>query len=226
MTKEINLLIKALTKPLPGHAAQKLMSPSVRFTGHIKYDESRARISSVLILLYKKDNEWCIPLIQRPQYDGAHSGQVSFPGGKQEKDDKSYLDTALREAYEEVGVNPSELEFICELSSLYIPNSNFIVYPQVCITETQPVFIPDLREVESIIETPVKQLLLPETVHHFARNINGRQVDAPYYKIDDFVIWGATAMMLSEFLAMISLSEVFSNQLSRSYNACSAPECR
>ncbi|MCU4156064.1 CoA pyrophosphatase [Carboxylicivirga sp. A043] len=226
MKKEIKLLVRDLTRPLPGKDAQKLMSPSVRFTGNIKYNPETARVSSVLILLYKKDNEWMIPLIQRPTYDGAHSGQVSFPGGKFEQGDCSYLDTALREAEEEIGINRDEVSFITELSSLYIPNSNFIVYPQVCITEIEPVFIPDLREVEEVIEAPVRQLLMPETVHRFTRNINGVRVDAPFYKIDDYVIWGATAMMLSEFLQQIKLSEVFTNRLSHSYNACNAPECR
>ncbi|MCG8582024.1 MAG: CoA pyrophosphatase [Bacteroidales bacterium] len=226
MKKEIELLVRALTRPLPGKDAQKLMSPSVRFTGNTKYDPQNARVSSVLILLYKKDNEWMIPLIQRPKYDGAHSGQVSFPGGKFEEGDRSYLDTALREAEEEVGINRDELSFITEMSSLYIPNSNFIVYPEVCVTEIEPVFIPDLREVAEVIEAPVNKLLMPETVHRFKRNINGVHVDAPFYKIDDYVIWGATAMMLSEFLEHIKPSGLFTNQLSHSYNVCNAQECR
>ncbi|MBK3518297.1 NUDIX hydrolase [Carboxylicivirga marina] len=226
MKKEIDILTRALSKPLPGIEAQRLMSPSVRFTGHTKYDSSKARISSVLILLYKKNDEWCIPLIQRPKYDGAHSGQVSFPGGKLEEGDRSFLDTALREAEEEVGINRNELSFIAELSSLYIPNSNFIVYPQVCVTEFEPLFIPDRREVESIIEVPICQLLAPDTVDRFQRNINGTIVDAPFYKIDDYMIWGATAMMLSEFLSLVEKSGLFTNPLLHSYNACNAPECR
>jgi len=227
MKKEIHLLTQALNKPLPGVNAHQLMSPSVRFTGRIQYDKSNARVSSVLILLYKKNDEWFVPLIQRPQYDGAHSGQVSFPGGKFEEDDQSLLDTALREANEEIGVERESLQFINELSSLYIPNSNFIVYPQVCITEIEPSFIADLREVETVIEAPVKELISPQTIKSFSRTINGVKVKAPFYKIEDYVIWGATAMIMSEFLSLIKTTGLFNtNHLSHSYNACNAPECR
>ncbi len=225
MKKEIEILTQALNSPLPGIDAQRLMSPSVRFTGDKQMNRAHARMSSVLILLYKKNGEWHVPLIQRPKYDGAHSGQVSFPGGKFEEGDTSYLDTALREAHEEIGINRNDLTFISELSSLYIPNSNFVVYPQVCITESEPVFIPDLREVETVIEASVRQLLLPDTIHRFIRNINDVVVDAPFYKIDNFVIWGATAMILSEFLSLIKSLDLFTSGLEHFYNACNAPEC-
>ena len=225
MKKEIEILKQALTRPLPGVDAQSLMSPSVRFTGNKQFDRAHARLSSVLILLYQKNGEWHIPLIQRPKYDGAHSGQVSFPGGKFEEGDASYLDTALREAEEEIGICREGLTFISQLSSLYIPNSNFVVYPQVCITDEQPVFRPDLREVETVIEVPVRQLLLPDTIHRFIRSINGVIVDAPFYKVDNYVIWGATAMILSEFLSLVGSSSLFTSTLTHSCNACNAQEC-
>ncbi|WP_430812305.1 MULTISPECIES: NUDIX hydrolase [unclassified Carboxylicivirga] len=225
MKLEIEQLAAALEQPLPGLAAQKLMSPSVRFTGNMKYDGSGARKSSVLILLYKKEGEWMIPLIQRPQYNGAHSGQVSFPGGKFEQGDRSMLDTALREAYEEVGVNRHHLRFVRQLSTLYIPNSNFLVYPQVCVTHTVPSFIPDRREVEAVIEAPVRYLLSPGTVRHFTRTINGTRVEAPFYPVDDYVVWGATAMMLSEFLTLMQPCPLFANRQSHSCNAYNVPEC-
>lgn len=224
MRKEIDILTNALKNPLPGINAQKLMSPSVRFTGNNLVDASLARNSSVLVLLYKRNNEWFIPLIQRPKYDGAHSGQVSFPGGKSENGDTSILDTALREAEEEIGINRDDLNFIAPLSSLHIPNSNFMVYPQVCITEIDPLFIPDLREVETVIEAPIRQLLSPQTVKHFVRNINNNVVKAPFYKIDNYVIWGATAMILSELLFLLKDVDLFTNPLSHSYNACNAPK--
>lgn len=225
MKNEIEILTQALTRPLPGVDAQRRMSPSVRFTGSKRYNEAEARISSVLILLYKKGLEWYVPLIQRPKYDGAHSGQISFPGGKYEEGDVSHLDTALREAYEEIGIDRHELSFVRQLSSLYIPNSNFIVYPQVCITESEPVFVPDCREVETIIEVPVRQMLSPATIHRFVRNINGVVVDAPFYKVDNHIIWGATAMITSEFLSLLESCTLFSNRLEHSCNAYNAPEC-
>ena len=223
MKKEIKIIEQAFEQALPGFAVQRLMSPSVRFTGSVKHDPRHARSCSVLILLYKKGDEWYIPLIQRPTYKGAHSGQVSFPGGKSEKHDVSLLDTALRESEEEIGVGRCAVQFIRELTPLYIPNSNFMVYPQVCITRHLPQFIPDLREVESIIEAPIAQLLLPATTCRFCRNINGVQVDAPFYKIDQYVIWGATAMLISEFLHLIKEVDFISCQ-SHFYNAYNAPK--
>ncbi len=223
MRNEIDIIKEVFNQPLPGIDIQRLMSPSVRWTGNIKHDPLNARRSSVLILLYKKDNEWYMPLIQRSTYDGAHSGQVSFPGGKVEKWDSSLLDTALRESEEEVGVQRSNIQFISELTPLYIPNSNFMVYPQVCVTNILPVFTPDLREVDSIIEVPIIKLLTPDTIHHFSRNINGIQVDAPFYKVDEYVIWGATAMIISEFLHLIKQADFFTGLQSRSYSACSVP---
>jgi len=223
MRKEIEIIEKAFSKPLPGIEIQRLMSPSVRFTGSVKHDPNKARKSSVLLLLYKKEGVWYIPLIQRPTYKGAHSGQVSFPGGKTEDRDVSILDTALRESEEEIGVKRNGIQFISELTPLYIPNSNFMVYPQVCITSSSPVFKADKREVESIIEAPVAQLLAPQTIHHFSRRINGVQVDAPFYNIHGYVIWGATAMIVSEFLHLIKHIDLFNLQ-SHSYSACNAPE--
>ncbi len=226
MREEKNILAQAFNKTLPGIYAQQQMSPSVRSTNSIKYDPSNARSSSVLILLFKKDDQWLVPLIKRPKYNGAHSGQISFPGGKYEKSDGNYVETALREANEEIGINRDDIEFVASLSSLYIPNSNFIVYPQVFITEVEPFFVPDQREVETVIEAPVKHLLAPETIQSFRRKINGIEVDAPFYNVDDHVIWGATAMIMSEFLTLLKDVSFLTNPLSHSCSACNAPECR
>jgi 8-oxo-dGTP pyrophosphatase MutT (NUDIX family) len=226
MSKQTDKLIQYFKKPLPGIEVQRRMAPSVRFTGKVVHDEDHARKSSVLILLYQKRGQWYIPLIQRPTYDGAHSGQVSLPGGKTEEWDRSYLDTALRESQEEIGIEPKNIQYIGALSSLYIPNSNFIVYPQVCMTSENVQFTRDTREVESIIEVPLSKLIQPETIQRFQRTINGIGVDAPYYKIDEYIVWGATAMMLSEFLYIIEKSGFLTNPLSRSCSAYSVPECR
>jgi len=226
MRNEIEIIKSAFKKPLPGIVVQRTMSPSVRFTGDIKHNMHKARTSSVLILLYKKAGKWNVPFILRTTYDGAHSGQISLPGGKTEEWDISLLDTALRESEEEIGVKRNSINFICELTPLYIPNSNFMVYPQVCITNQEPRFIPDCREVDSIIEASVTELLSPATIHRFCRNINDIQVDAPYYKIGKHVIWGATAMIMSEFLYLLKDVSLFTSLQSHSYNAYSAPECQ
>jgi len=203
MIKYTNILIDAFREPLPGFEAQRMMSPSVRFTGHHQFDSTQARNSSVFILLFMKEGSWHIPFIQRPVYDGAHSGQISLPGGKSEEGDLSLLDTAFRETEEEVGIKRQDVHFVGTLTSLYIPNSNFMVFPQVGLIHSAPKFELNTREVETLIEAPLSQLLHPDSVKHFSRKINHYQVDAPFFCIDKHEIWGATAMILSEFLQIV-----------------------
>ncbi len=218
------LFLNAFNNPLPGKEAQRYMSPSVRFTGYGNPNPKLARESSVLIMLFVKNGEWHIPLIKRPEYKGAHSGQISLPGGKTEEGDNSYLQTAIRETEEEIGIDGKEVQFLGELTSLFIPNSNFIVYPQVGLYNSAPVFRLDEREVESIIEVPISELLNPANVKSFSRRINEVQVDAPYYSYNEYVIWGATAMILSEFLQVLKRNNI--NPLLHSYSDCSAQECQ
>ncbi len=225
MTRQTQILKEAFSKPLPGKEAQLIMSPSIRFTEFKKRPEhSNARESSVLILLYYKNGAWHIPFMQRPVYKGAHSGQVSFPGGKTEKGDINYFATAIREAEEEIGIVAKDVQPLGALTSLYIPNSNFVVYPQVGVLHYEPTFKPDKREVETIIEAPLSSLANPENIKWFSRNINDIKVDAPFFSFNNFEIWGATAMILSEFLQVLKLNEL--NPLLRSYSDCNAPECQ
>ena len=206
MIQYTNILRDAFSDPLPGIEAQRMMSPSVRFTGHHLPDSTQARNSSVFILLFMKNGNWHIPFIQRPVYDGAHSGQISFPGGKSEEGDHSLLDTAFRETEEEIGIKRQDVHFIGALTSLYIPNSNFMVYPQVGIIQSAPKFELNTREVETLIEAPLSQLLHPDSIKRFSRQINNFQVEAPFFCISQYEIWGATAMILSEFLHVVKNS--------------------
>nr|WP_319401518.1 CoA pyrophosphatase [uncultured Carboxylicivirga sp.] len=224
MTRQAQILQEAFRKPLPGKEAQLLMSPSVRFTGEVMPERDKARESSVLILLYVKNGIWHIPLMKRSIYKGAHSGQVSFPGGKTEKWDTSYFSTATREAEEEVGIKADDVFALGELTSLYIPNSNFVVYPQVGMLKYEPVFKADPREVDTIIEAPLSELANPQNVKTFSRKINDVMIEAPFFSFKNFEIWGATAMILSEFLQVIKLNEL--NSLLHSYSDCNAPECQ
>lgn len=200
---DIEKLKHLLEGPLPGEPAHELMSPSVRHTGTRMPDSSRARLSSVLILFFPKEGQWFMPFIQRPVYDGVHSGQISFPGGKCEESDLDYCATALRETHEEIGIDPANIEVLGELTPLYIPNSNFYVYPQVGWMKHEPVFIPDPTEVDEVIEVPVDVLLKVENVRRFSKEINGISLTAPYFDADGRRIWGATAMMLSEMLELL-----------------------
>jgi len=200
---QIDHLKQLLKGPLPGVEAHNLMAPPVRFTGNIVPNPADARLSSVLILLFKKSGQWTIPFIQRPVYDGVHSGQISFPGGKCEAGDPDHLFTALRETREEIGIDPHLVQPLGELTPLYIPNSNFYVYPQVGWLDEEVDFVPDPLEVEEIIEVSVDRLLDRRYTKTFTRKVNEVTISAPYYDAAGRKIWGATAMILSEMLEIV-----------------------
>ncbi len=188
---------------LPGFKAQKKMSPSNRHHSLKQHDEKEAIDSSVLILLYEKNNQLYIPFIQRTSGNIKHSGQISFPGGKCEPTDTDYHATALRETYEELGIDSNQITIIGDLTKLYIPVSNFMVYPVLAYTKTAPTFQPNMAEVASVIEMPVAQLLDQNNIGEFSFTANGFFITAPYFDAKGHKIWGATAMILSELKAIL-----------------------
>ncbi|TCO10417.1 NUDIX hydrolase [Natronoflexus pectinivorans] len=218
-----DIIKQALAKPLPGKVAHELMAPSVRFTGTKEPDRKVARLSSVLILLYPSSKGLAIPFIQRPEYAGVHGGQISLPGGKCEPADACYHDTALRETHEELGVDPDYVTLLGELSSLYIPNSNYIVYPHVGFLDEEPLFQPNQFEVKEVFAVPLNVFLEPIN-NTLIKNINGHRLEAPYFDVEGRQIWGATAMIMSEFA--VALTNHASDWVSevRSCNARSAQE--
>ena len=186
--------------PLPGEAAQFQMAPEFRGDLPEQGDATRA---AVLILLYPLKDEMHLVLMKRNEYDGPHSGQVSFPGGAWESGDRDLEQTALRETREEMGIQ-QDMEILGALTPLHIPVSNFLVFPFVAWLENTPVFEPDRSEVQYVIEVPLRDLLDPasrddEILHH-----HGRPLKAPFYWVGEDKVWGATAMMLSEFLQVAS----------------------
>ncbi len=191
---------RILSGVLPGNRAHEQMAPSFRGTFHHESDPGRA---AVMILLYPYDGEICLVLIKRNEYDGPHSAQVSFPGGAWEEKDGSLENTALRETREELGIS-EEIEILGSLTKLHIPVSNFLVSPFVGCTEKTPVFRPDASEVQFVIEIPLKELLDPGNQSSEQLVSHGRTVVAPFYRIGREKVWGATAMMLSEFLQLAS----------------------
>ena len=187
-----------LQKALPGESAQLLMAPT--FRGNFP-DQGKAVRAAVLVLLYPAHNKIHLVFMKRNEYDGPHSGQVSFPGGAWEPDDLSLEQTAIRETREEIGVTDS-IQILGALTPLHIPVSNFMVSPFVGWTDDTPKFHPDRSEVQYLIEVSIRELLDPairdsETLYH-----HGRPVEAPFYRVGKNKIWGATAMMLSEFLQL------------------------
>ena len=164
-----------------------------------------ARLSSVLILLYDDNGDIRVPLIERQKYEGVHSGQISLPGGKHEPGDKNLIDTAIRETCEEIGVPGSRISVIGTLSEIYIPPSNFKVLPVVGYASTKPEFQTDDKEVMSLIEMQLSIITDPSNRSKKNVTIGGdRQMEIPYYDVDGHTVWGATAMILSEFSTIVS----------------------
>ncbi len=199
------LLQKAFQGELPGKKAQLLMAPQPIDPRRIaaKVPEGH-RKSGVLLLFYPDASTIYFPLIKRPQYPGAHSGQVALPGGKVEEGDPDVVYTALREAEEEIGIDAGKVEVIGALTELYIPVSNFLVSPIVGFLDHKPTFIPEQREVARIIPTSLSDLIQPEIVKQTPIPFEGGKYwDTPYFDIAGEVVWGATAMILSELIQVL-----------------------
>ncbi len=202
-------IIKSLKKlnfsDLPGLEAQIRMAPVHRQDEIRRMKSSGDPVKSgILFLIYPLNNgEAGTVLIQRPQYDGVHGGQISFPGGGYEKQDQTLMHTALREAKEEVSVLPDEVEVLGKLTDLYIPPSNHLVSPYVAVASSRPNFKPDPKEVESIIELPLSVFFDAERLQSVPISLSdGRTLMCPCYLTDGLIIWGATAMMISEFVEL------------------------
>jgi len=203
----IKKLEEELRKPLPGQEAHLKMTSLQRFQELIDYqDQSDAVESSVLILLfpYGTHNEVSLVLIQRPQYEGVHSGQIALPGGRYETSDSDFRFTALRETYEEVGIEPDEIRIIGKLSELFIPPSNYNVHPYIGYMPYSPCFYKDDAEVEEIIILRLADLINEKSIRVNEFKVSsGLIVKAPCFEIDGTNIWGATAMILNELKTII-----------------------
>ena len=192
-------------KELGGLEAQFKMAPKLRLQhDQEKIAANKPRKAAVLVLFYpNKENETCFLLTQRASYKGVHSAQISFPGGKTEKSDKNLEQTALREALEEVGVLPSSVKIIRELTDVYIPPSNFLATPFLGFVDVRPNFVLN-HEVALVIEVLVSDLLAEETITTVTLDTSYmKKIEVPCFKINDHFVWGATGMMLSEIKELL-----------------------
>ncbi|HOY30949.1 MAG TPA: CoA pyrophosphatase [Bacteroidales bacterium] len=188
-----------LSKELPGKQAHFRMIPSVRLSEFDPIPEN-ARKSSVLLLLFEKNGHLFTILIQRPEYNGVHSAQISFPGGSFEERDISLENTALRETEEEIGIDRKRVSIIGSLTDLYIPPSNYRIKPFVAFGSSIEKFTPDQREVQEIHTVDINEFAGNKNIKSKKIRIrNGMEYDTFYYDINGLTIWGATAMILSEF---------------------------
>lgn len=202
----LNKLKIELQSPLPGIEAQYLMAPFSRPRIDLtSLEASQYRLSAVMILFCSDDNNnLFIPLIERFAYTGAHSAQISFPGGKYETEDENLQNTAIRECYEEIGLR-DEIEVIGKLTSLYIPVSGFLVEPYIGFCKIKnPPMVPHEREVKNVLQLSVKSLLEESIVELGYVDVDGTKIKTPYFLVEGYKVWGATAMILSELKTILA----------------------
>jgi 8-oxo-dGTP pyrophosphatase MutT (NUDIX family) len=194
-----------LKQPLPGINVQKEMSAYAGGKTGIDFNfNGIPKESSVLIVLFESGGDVFFPLIQRPLYTGVHSGQIGLPGGKVEEHDIDRIDTALRETEEEIGVKADDVKVLGKLTELYVQASHYNVMPVVGYLPYQPKYIPDPEEVSRVIDGEVGDLISSEKRKVKELLIRDKyRIMAPYFDIKNEIVWGATAMILSEFSAIL-----------------------
>jgi len=191
-------LKKQFIGPFPGERAQLSMSPEIRdYMNNLK-KKTLVKKAGVAIIIFQKEGVLYTVFIKRPKYDGPHSAQISFPGGKLDYVDNNLIQTAIRETQEEVGIKADDLLFISSLSPLYIPISNILVQPVVFFLPYQPVYCISTREVDHVIEIDFKTLFDDNSVKEKTLQIGEINFNTPYYDVYDNHIWGATAMVVAE----------------------------
>lgn len=195
-----------LLTPLPGEEAHFKVAPFERTVRDIAYKSNpNPTLSAVLALFYPIENVSHCALILRNTYKGVHSAQIGFPGGKKELTDRDLIETACREAEEEIGVNKKQITVLGKLSSVYIPPSGFLVQPYVGFSPERPDFSLDSREVNKLIELPTSLLIDESVISQKSVYIHELSTEKTYpcFDFNGDIVWGATAMMLSELKEII-----------------------
>lgn len=188
-----------LSKPLPGLVSHMKMIPEIRKKEFFPIPENAVK-SSTLLLLFSITEEIYTVLIKRQPYNGVHSAQISFPGGKFDKKDVTLEKTAIREAEEEIGIDCNKINIIGHLSDLYIPPSNFIVRPFIGYFHGLTEFKPNKYEVSKLILVNIKDILTEKNIQVKKIKIqSGLEYETPYFSLAGETVWGATAMILKEF---------------------------
>lgn len=196
-------LKQALAGDLPGQNSHLKMLPPGRRLKTVDHELSVVKQSSVLLLLFPEGDHLYICLTKRPSTMKHHPGQISFPGGKLEKDDDSALIAALREAREEVGVDPSSVEILGKLSDLYVEVSQFSIQPFLAWTDVKPEFNVNYDEVEALILLPLDLVMEDNIIAETEMETVTGRLPIKYFPFNNEMIWGATAMILSELVEIL-----------------------
>src|SRR5690606_30991495 len=210
---DFNSFVRQLSKirniALPAETSHLKMAPPERRDILVNLDLNAVspRRAAVLMLVYPKNSMATLALIERNSYKGVHSSQVAFPGGKRESCDVSDMATALRETEEEIGIPRKDITVVQPFSEIYIPPSNFMVSPFLSYIDYEPNFVPDPREVSAMVEFPIADLLDPDCV--FLKTMPtsySTSIAVPSFRVRNYAVWGATAMMLSELKDVLNES--------------------
>jgi 8-oxo-dGTP pyrophosphatase MutT (NUDIX family) len=197
-----------LSNPLSGRVSHLKMAPLHRIPDLIKNKNHpwNAKKSAVLILFFHDNNILKMIIIRRSQYVGIHSGQIAFPGGRYEDEDKDVKTTAFREIEEEIGISRDKIELLGRLSDIYVPPSNFLISVFVGYLDEKPIYKINEREVDEIIEIPFSDFYKSDVIKQkdFYVNSLKEASNAPYFDVTNAEIWGASAMVISELLDILN----------------------
>ena len=197
----LNYIPKILNQKLPALEAHAKMAPLERIQSLNAdyYKDSNPKQSAVMMLFYPKNDKAHMVLIRRNEYPGVHSAQISFPGGQADPEDTDLTQTALRETFEEIGVTSQEIDVVMPFTEIYIPPSNFLVMPFLGVAAQTPTFVPNPDEVTAIIELPLEVFLDDSIVINAEMETSySQKIEVPAFKFEDYIVWGATAMIMSE----------------------------
>ena len=191
-----------ITNYLPGEESQQKMRVNYDQSIELPFSKNNSTAAAVLILLYIEDNEIHFFLTKRSNELEHHKGQISLPGGTQEENEE-LTHTALRETQEEIGINKTSISIIGSMTPLFVPVTGFMIHPFIGYSSNKLEPTPDPSEVEAIFSVNISDLLNETNQTIEKRNIRGYDVEVPYFKLNNYEVWGATSMILSEFRDLI-----------------------